>query len=84
MFVFLLAASIDERMLLTLTRDDLRDLFSGPEHFLRRKHVWSIIHPEVLCKKYLVQLISRKYAFILAVLLFSHPKPGRPSATTET
>ncbi|XP_026012423.1 uncharacterized protein LOC143414606 [Maylandia zebra] len=40
------AASIDERMLLTLTRDDLRDLFSGPEHFLRRKHVWSIIHPE--------------------------------------
>ncbi|KAL4006467.1 hypothetical protein ACER0C_000319 [Sarotherodon galilaeus] len=33
-------------MLLTLTRDDLRDLFSGPEHFLRRKHVWSIIHPE--------------------------------------
>uniref|UniRef100_A0AAV2K4A9 Uncharacterized protein n=1 Tax=Knipowitschia caucasica TaxID=637954 RepID=A0AAV2K4A9_KNICA len=40
------AASIDERMLLTLNRDDLRDLFPGPEHFIRRKHVWSIIHPE--------------------------------------
>uniref|UniRef100_A0A1A7XTZ6 Si:dkey-174c13.2 n=1 Tax=Iconisemion striatum TaxID=60296 RepID=A0A1A7XTZ6_9TELE len=40
------AASIDECMLLTLSRDDLRDLFPGPEHFIRRKHVWSIIHPE--------------------------------------
>ncbi|XP_034054152.1 uncharacterized protein LOC117534145 isoform X2 [Gymnodraco acuticeps] len=30
----------------SLTRDDLRDLFPGPEHFLRRKRVWSFISPE--------------------------------------
>ncbi|XP_078142061.1 uncharacterized protein LOC144539838 [Centroberyx gerrardi] len=42
-----IAANIDEALLHTLTRDDLRDLFPGPEHFLRRKRVWALISPEV-------------------------------------
>ncbi|KAL7402141.1 hypothetical protein ABVT39_010360 [Epinephelus coioides] len=40
------AAGIDEALLHTLSRDDLRDLFPGPEHFLRRKRVWAVISPE--------------------------------------
>ncbi|KAG1935728.1 hypothetical protein F2P79_019032 [Pimephales promelas] len=40
------AANIDEALLHTLSRDDLRDLFPGPEHFLRRKRVWALISPE--------------------------------------
>ncbi|CAM4530089.1 unnamed protein product [Leuciscus chuanchicus] len=40
------AANIDEALLQTLSRDDLRDLFPGPEHFLRRKRVWALISPE--------------------------------------
>ncbi|KAF1384392.1 hypothetical protein PFLUV_G00119660 [Perca fluviatilis] len=39
-------ANIDEALLHTLSRDDLRDLFPGPEHFLRRKRVWALINPE--------------------------------------
>jgi len=42
-----IAANIDEDLLRTLSRDDLRDLFPGPEHFLRRKQVWALIRPEV-------------------------------------
>lgn len=49
------AANIDEALLHTLSRDDVRDLFPGPEHFLRRKRVWALINPEVadylLCSK---------------------------------
>ncbi|KAK7882210.1 hypothetical protein WMY93_028384 [Mugilogobius chulae] len=40
------AANIDKNLLLTLSRDDLRDLFPGPEHFMRRKQLWAIISPE--------------------------------------
>ncbi|KAI7789478.1 hypothetical protein IRJ41_007726 [Triplophysa rosa] len=40
------AANIDEALLYTLSRDDLRDLFPGPEHFLRRKRVWALISTE--------------------------------------
>ncbi|KAM4591916.1 uncharacterized protein PAE49_019527 [Odontesthes bonariensis] len=40
------AANIDEALLHTLSRDDLRDLFPGPEHFLRRKRVWAVISVE--------------------------------------
>ncbi|KAM8903512.1 uncharacterized protein AB9W97_007640 isoform 1-T1 [Spinachia spinachia] len=40
------SANIDETLLHTLNRDDLRDLFPGPEHFLRRKRVWALINPE--------------------------------------
>ncbi|KAI4804102.1 hypothetical protein KUCAC02_025744 [Chaenocephalus aceratus] len=42
------AAHIDEVLMHSLTRDDLRDLFPGPEDFLRRKRVWSLISPEEL------------------------------------
>ncbi|KAM3607385.1 uncharacterized protein V6R79_006749 [Siganus canaliculatus] len=31
-------------MLSTLSREDLRDLFPGPENFLRRKAVWNLCH----------------------------------------
>ncbi|XP_026114057.1 uncharacterized protein LOC113109002 isoform X2 [Carassius auratus] len=40
------AANIGEDILPTLTRDDIRDLFPGPEHFLRRKAIWLIVHKE--------------------------------------
>ena len=31
-------------MLPCLTKEDLRDLFPGPEHFLRRKNIWDLVH----------------------------------------
>nr|XP_023649474.1 uncharacterized protein LOC111834427 isoform X1 [Paramormyrops kingsleyae] len=34
------AANISEGMMGTLSREDLQDLFPGPENFLRRKAVW--------------------------------------------
>ncbi|KAG7456399.1 hypothetical protein JOB18_013551 [Solea senegalensis] len=40
------AANIDEALLHTLSRDDLRDLLPGPENFLRRKQVWALISLE--------------------------------------
>ncbi|XP_072300229.1 uncharacterized protein [Eucyclogobius newberryi] len=40
------AANIDESLLSTLSRDDLRDLLLGPEHFRRRKQLWSLFNPE--------------------------------------
>ncbi|XP_069370007.1 uncharacterized protein [Paralichthys olivaceus] len=40
------AANIDEALLHTLSRDDLRDLFPGPENFLRRKQLWTLISQE--------------------------------------
>ncbi|GAA6070503.1 uncharacterized protein LOC120572617 [Tachysurus ichikawai] len=30
----------------TLSRDDLKDLFPGPENFLRRKKLWDVIGPK--------------------------------------
>ncbi|CAI5646438.1 unnamed protein product [Oreochromis niloticus] len=36
----LMAANISEGMMGTLSREDLQDLFPGPENFLRRKAVW--------------------------------------------
>lgn len=47
--VISVAAGINEGFLHTLSRDDLRDLFPGPEHFLRRNRVWALINPEVIC-----------------------------------
>ncbi|XP_071350260.1 uncharacterized protein [Trachinotus anak] len=38
------AANITETMMSTLSREDLRDLFPGPENFLRRKAVWRACH----------------------------------------
>lgn len=41
------ASNIDEGILKTLSRDDLKDLFPGPENFLRRKKLWDVISPKV-------------------------------------
>ncbi|XP_056451967.1 uncharacterized protein LOC130387053 isoform X2 [Gadus chalcogrammus] len=41
----LAAAQIDADALHTLSREDLRDLFPGPEHFRRRKSIWMVVHP---------------------------------------
>ncbi|XP_062420086.1 uncharacterized protein LOC119230113 isoform X2 [Pungitius pungitius] len=38
------AANITETMMSTLSREDLRDLFPGPENFLRRKAFWRACH----------------------------------------
>ncbi|KAJ8364891.1 hypothetical protein SKAU_G00137220 [Synaphobranchus kaupii] len=38
------AANISEGIMGTLSREDLRDLFPGPENFLRRKAVWRTCH----------------------------------------
>ncbi|KAL7833768.1 hypothetical protein AOLI_G00287280 [Acnodon oligacanthus] len=40
------AADISEALLPTLSRQDIRDLFPGPEHFLRRKATWKLFHKE--------------------------------------
>ncbi|CAG6022017.1 unnamed protein product [Menidia menidia] len=37
------AASLDEEALKVLSRDDLGDLFPGPENFLKRKKLWNFI-----------------------------------------
>uniref|UniRef100_A0AAV2M2Z7 Uncharacterized protein n=1 Tax=Knipowitschia caucasica TaxID=637954 RepID=A0AAV2M2Z7_KNICA len=39
------AANVDADVLQTLTREDLKDLFPGPEHFRRRKAIWDLAHP---------------------------------------
>ncbi|KAK5848720.1 hypothetical protein PBY51_006312 [Eleginops maclovinus] len=41
----LTAANIDMEALKTLSREELRDLFPGPDHFLRRKCIWDLCHP---------------------------------------
>ncbi|XP_063061676.1 uncharacterized protein LOC134454542 isoform X1 [Engraulis encrasicolus] len=38
------AASVDECTLKTLSREDLQDLFPGPENFLRRRRIWDFIN----------------------------------------
>ncbi|KAI4886931.1 hypothetical protein NFI96_030450 [Prochilodus magdalenae] len=40
------AANIDEEVLKTLSREDLKDLFPGPENFLKRKKLWDMIGPK--------------------------------------
>ncbi|XP_046873722.1 uncharacterized protein LOC124466093 isoform X1 [Hypomesus transpacificus] len=40
------AASISADMLPSLSKEDLRDLFPGPEQFFRRKDIWRISHDE--------------------------------------
>ncbi|TRZ04151.1 hypothetical protein DNTS_000398, partial [Danionella cerebrum] len=39
-------ANIGAAVLPTLSRDDIRDLFPGPEHFLRRKTIWEMFHKD--------------------------------------
>ncbi|CAL9703798.1 unnamed protein product [Knipowitschia caucasica] len=43
--LFAPAANVDADVLQTLTREDLKDLFPGPEHFRRRKAIWDLAHP---------------------------------------
>uniref|UniRef100_A0AAV2IZU1 Uncharacterized protein n=3 Tax=Knipowitschia caucasica TaxID=637954 RepID=A0AAV2IZU1_KNICA len=38
------AAGVDEEALKGLSREDLKDLFPGPGHFLRRKKLWEFIN----------------------------------------
>lgn len=41
------AANVDMDALRMLSREELRDLFPGPDHFLRRKSIWDLCHPVV-------------------------------------
>ncbi|KAF3842660.1 hypothetical protein F7725_001509 [Dissostichus mawsoni] len=41
------AANISEGIMSTLSREDLRDLFPGPENLFRRKAVWHACHAEL-------------------------------------
>ncbi|XP_056463623.1 uncharacterized protein LOC130403265 isoform X2 [Gadus chalcogrammus] len=41
----LTAANVDMEALKMLSREELRDLFPGPDHFLRRKSIWDLCHP---------------------------------------
>lgn len=45
-FIIILAANISAAVLPTLSRDNIRDLFPGPEHFLRRKTIWEMFHED--------------------------------------
>ncbi|XP_076852804.1 uncharacterized protein LOC143508162 [Brachyhypopomus gauderio] len=47
-------ANVGEDLLSSLSRDDIKDLFPGPEHFLRRRALWLAVHK---CEE-LVQLTS--------------------------
>ncbi|KAK7150817.1 hypothetical protein R3I93_011927 [Phoxinus phoxinus] len=40
------AANISAAVLPSLSRDDIRDLFPGPENFLRRKTIWETFHTD--------------------------------------
>ncbi|CAL8302508.1 unnamed protein product [Arctogadus glacialis] len=39
------AANVDMEALKMLSREELRNLFPGPDHFLRRKSIWDLCHP---------------------------------------
>lgn len=91
--VFFLAANIDEAMLHTLSRDDLRDLFPGPEHFLRRKRVWALISPEVSVTYFVLehpsmQDISSSFIIIIIFCNFVNchlpDKAGPPVSPKES
>ncbi|XP_029949678.1 uncharacterized protein LOC115390112 [Salarias fasciatus] len=41
---FATAANVSTDMLSSLSKEDLRDLFTGPEHFIRRMAIWRTIH----------------------------------------
>lgn len=40
------AGNIGEDLLRSLSRDDIKDLFPGPEHFLRRRALWLAVNDE--------------------------------------
>ncbi|KAJ8260314.1 hypothetical protein GJAV_G00179550 [Gymnothorax javanicus] len=40
------AANIGEDLLSSLSRDDIKDLFPGPENFLRRRAIWRVVNKD--------------------------------------
>ncbi|XP_063751442.1 uncharacterized protein LOC134872193 [Eleginops maclovinus] len=40
------AAMVGEDLLLSLSRDDIKDLFPGPENFLRRRAIWLVVNKD--------------------------------------
>ncbi|KAI4894750.1 hypothetical protein NFI96_033825, partial [Prochilodus magdalenae] len=46
------AANITEDQLAELSRDDIRDLLPGPEHFFRRKAMWLVAHQDECCHSF--------------------------------
>ncbi|TKS78087.1 hypothetical protein D9C73_013087 [Collichthys lucidus] len=40
------AANIGEDLLPSLSRDDIKDLFPGPENFLRRRAIWLVVNKD--------------------------------------
>ncbi|XP_073336348.1 uncharacterized protein [Pagrus major] len=40
------AANIGEDLLHSLSRDDIKDLFPGPENFLRRRAIWLVVNKD--------------------------------------
>lgn len=51
------AANIDEKALRTISREDLKDLFPGPENFFQRKKLWECIS-QMVCMVYIQKCIS--------------------------
>ncbi|XP_028298709.1 uncharacterized protein LOC114461057 [Gouania willdenowi] len=45
------AAGVKMAMLPSLTKEDLRDLFPGSENFLRRRHIWQLVHVDMESQK---------------------------------
>ncbi|KAI4898562.1 hypothetical protein NFI96_021588 [Prochilodus magdalenae] len=46
------AANITEDQLAELSRDDIRDLLPGPEHFFHRKAMWLVAHQDECCHSF--------------------------------
>ena len=46
-FILILAANVDEDILLGFTREDLKDLFGGADKFLLRRQIWNLIERTV-------------------------------------
>ena len=69
------AANIDEEVLKTLSQEDLKDLFPGPENFLKRKKLWGTIDPKVnahICGGAKLRCLMKtifKFVFILKNVL---------------
>ena len=41
--IYVSAANVDEDLLHSLSRDEVNELFPGPENFLRRRAVWQLV-----------------------------------------
>ncbi|CAL8269742.1 unnamed protein product [Arctogadus glacialis] len=67
------AANISEEMVSTLSREDLRDLFPGPENFLRRKRSGESVM--VFQKRKLAEKTQNQRVLLL---LMGHPYLRHP------